>query len=84
MYDDAHLTWSQRRELDLELWLGEHLDALADVQHEELDDPDALRALGTRAQALADVIGALRAMRGDRVDVERLVADFRAQLDVLP
>ncbi len=83
MHDDAPLTWVQRRELDLELWLGDHLDALAAAEHSELDDPDALRALGTRAQALADVVEQLRAVRGDRVGVERLAEAFRAQLDEL-
>jgi hypothetical protein len=82
--DDIHLTWTQRRELDLELWLMDHMSALAETRPGDLDDPDALRALGTRAQALADVVERLRALRGDRADVELAIAELRAELDALP
>ena len=41
------LTWTQRRELERELWLDDHLRALAEVQPEDLDDPELLRAIET-------------------------------------
>ena len=50
------LTWTQRRELERELWLDDHLRALADVLPEDLDDPDALRAIESRARGLAEVV----------------------------
>lgn len=78
--DETHLTWSQRRELDLELWLMDHLEALVDVRPGQLDDPASLRALQTRAQDLATVIERLRVMRGDVADVERAVQDARTEL----
>lgn len=81
--DETQLTWGQRRELDLELWLMDHLAALLDVRPGQLDDPAALRALQTRAEDLASVIERLRVMRGDVADVERTVQDARAALDML-
>jgi hypothetical protein len=77
------LTWTQRRELERELWLDDHLRALADVRPEDLDDPDALRAIETRARALADVVAKLRSMRGDDDQVAREVIAFRGDLEQL-
>ena len=77
------LTWSQRRELERELWLDEHLRALADVLPEDLDDPKLLRGLETRARAMAETIAKLRHMRGDDVAVEREVVAFRGALEKL-
>lgn len=82
--DDTHLTWAQRRELDLELWLVDHLGALAETRPGHLDDPDALRALQTRASELAQVIERLRLLRGDVRDVERMMAAARARINALP
>lgn len=82
--DDIRLTWGQRRELDLELWLMDHLEALADVRPGQLDDPGALRALQTRARDLAETIERLRVLRGDVAEVERTVAAARGSLDALP
>jgi hypothetical protein len=77
------LTWTQRRELERELWLDEHLRALADVLPEDLDDPELLRAIEHRARALAETIAKLRQMRGDDVTVEREVLAFRGELEQL-
>jgi hypothetical protein len=77
------LTWTQRRELERELWLDEHLRALADVLPEDLDDPELLRAIEHRARALAETIAKLRQMRGDDVAVERDVLAFRGELEQL-
>jgi hypothetical protein len=77
------LTWTQRRELERELWLDGHLRALADVVPEDLDDPDALRAIEDRARALADTVAKLRQMRGDDVAVERELLAFRGELEQL-
>lgn len=82
--DDTNLTWGQRRELDLELWLMDHLEALAEVRPGQLDDPGQLRALQTRARDLAEVIERLRVLRGDVAEVEREVNDARVRLDQLP
>lgn len=81
--DDTHLTWAQRRELDLELWLMDHLSALADVRPGDLDDAASLRALQTRAADLAKVIERLRLLRGDAAQVEREVAEGRRFLEQL-
>jgi hypothetical protein len=81
--DDIHLTWAQRRELDLELWLMDHLAALADIRPGELDDAASLRALQTRAADLAKVIERLRLLRGDAAHVEREVAEGRRFLERL-
>lgn len=83
-FDDTHLTWTQRRELDLELWLMDHLGAIAETRPGQLDDADALRSLQTRAQELTQVIERLRLLRGDTAEVERTVADARRLLDELP
>jgi hypothetical protein len=77
------LTWTQRRELERELWLDDSLRALADVLPEDLDDPDALRAIESRARSLADTIAKLRQMRGDDVAVEREIVAFRGELEQL-
>jgi len=75
------LTWLQRRELERELWLDLRLRALADVSPDDLDDPVALRAIESHATAVAELVGRLRAMRGDEAAVAGEVAAFRAQLD---
>jgi hypothetical protein len=77
------LTWMQRRELERELWVEEHLDALADVRPEELDEPGGLAALETRARMLADVVARLRRDRGDQDALERDVIAFRGDLEQL-
>jgi hypothetical protein len=77
------LTWTQRRELERELWLDEHLRALAEVLPEDLDDPEQLRAIENRARSLADTIAKLRQMRGDELAVEREVMAFRGELEAL-
>jgi hypothetical protein len=77
------LTWTQRRELERELWLDDHLRALAEVSPEDLDDPELLRAVESRARALAETIAKLRQMRGDDLAVEREVIAFRGALEQL-
>jgi hypothetical protein len=77
------LTWTQRRELERELWLDEHLRALAAVLPEDLDDPELLRAIESRARGLADTVARLRQMRGDDVAVEREIVAFRGALEQL-
>jgi hypothetical protein len=77
------LTWTQRRELERELWLDDHLRALADVTPEDLDDPEMLRAIESRARGLAETIAKLRQMRGDELAVEREVMAFRGALEKL-
>jgi hypothetical protein len=83
MDTDDQLTWTQRRELARELWLDDHLRALTEVRPEDLDDPELLRAIESRARALADVIGKLRQMRGDDLAVEREIVAFRGDLEQL-
>lgn len=84
MDDTGHrLTWTQRRELERELWLDDHLRALAAVQPADLDDPVALRAIESRARALAETIAKLRQMRGDDVAVERELVAFRGEIEKL-
>lgn len=82
--DDTHLSWGQRRELDLELWLMDHLEALTDVRPGRLDDPGQLRALQTRARDLAETIERLRVLRGDVAEVERTVAAAKRAVDGHP
>jgi hypothetical protein len=77
------LTWTQRRELERELWLDDHLRALAEVVPEDLDDPEALRGIESRARALAETIAKLRQMRGDDLAVEREIVAFRGDLEQL-
>jgi hypothetical protein len=77
------LTWTQRRELERELWLDEHLQALAAVRPSDLDDPELLRGIESRARALAETIAKLRQMRGDDLAVEREVVAFRGDLEQL-
>ena len=77
------LTWTQRRELERELWLDDQLRALAEVRPEDLDDPEALRAIEDRARALADTVSRLRRMRGDDVAVEAEILAFRGALEQL-
>jgi hypothetical protein len=77
------LTWTQRRELERELWLDEHLRALAEVTPEDLDDPELLRAIESRARGLAETIAKLRQMRGDDLAVEREIVAFRGDLEQL-
>jgi hypothetical protein len=77
------LTWTQRRELQRELWLDDHLRALAEVEPSDLDDPELLRGIETRARALAETIAKLRQMRGDDVAVERELVAFRGELEQL-
>jgi hypothetical protein len=77
------LTWTQRRELERELWLDEHLRALAEVVPEDLDDPELLRAIEHRARELAETIAKLRQMRGDDLAVEREIVAFRGALEQL-
>jgi hypothetical protein len=77
------LTWMQRRELERELWLDDGLRALAEVRPEDLDDPEALRAIEDRARSLADTIARLRRMRGDDVAVEAELLAFRGELESL-
>jgi hypothetical protein len=77
------LTWTQRRELERELWLDDHLRALAEVRPEDLDDPEALRAIEDRARSLADTVARLRRMRGDDAAVEREILAFRGELEPL-
>jgi hypothetical protein len=83
MDTDDRLTWTQRRELARELWLDDHLRALAEVRPEDLDDPELLRGIESRARALADVIAKLRQMRGDDLAVEREIVAFRGELETL-
>jgi hypothetical protein len=84
MDDTGHrLTWTQRRELERELWLDDHLRALADVKPADLDDPAALRAIESRARALAETIAKLRQMRGDDIAVERELVAFRGEIEKL-
>jgi hypothetical protein len=83
MDTDDQLTWTQRRELARELWLDDHLRALTEVRPEDLDDPELLRAIESRARALADVIAKLRQMRGDDLAVEREIVAFRGDLEAL-
>jgi hypothetical protein len=77
------LTWTQRRELERELWLDDHLRALAEVLPEDLDDPEMLRAIEDRARSLAETVAKLRHMRGDELAVEREVMAFRGKLEAL-
>jgi hypothetical protein len=77
------LTWTQRRELERELWLDDQLRALAGVRPEDLDDPEALRAIEDRARSLADTVSRLRRMRGDDVAVEAEILAFRGELEQL-
>jgi hypothetical protein len=77
------LTWTQRRELERELWLDDHLRALAEVEPADLDDPELLRTIETRARSLAETIAKLRQMRGDDVAVERELLAFRGELEQL-
>jgi hypothetical protein len=77
------LTWTQRRELERELWLDEHLRVLSEVVPEDLDDPELLRAIESRARGLAETIAKLRQMRGDDLTVERAVVAFRGELEQL-
>jgi hypothetical protein len=77
------LTWTQRRELERELWLDEHLHALAEVTPEDLDDPELLRGIELRARELAETIAKLRQMRGDDLAVEREIVAFRGELEQL-
>jgi hypothetical protein len=83
MDTDDRLTWTQRRELARELWLDDHLRALAEVRPEDLDDPELLRGIESRARALADVVAKLRQMRGDDLTVEREIVAFRGELEAL-
>ena len=83
MDTDDQLTWTQRRELARELWLDDHLRALTEVRPEDLDDPELLRGIESRARALADVIAKLRQMRGDDLAVEREIVAFRGALEQL-
>src|SRR6185436_8050454 len=53
------LTWTQRRELERELWLDDHLRALSEVVPEDLDDPEMLRAIESRARGLAETVAKL-------------------------
>jgi hypothetical protein len=77
------LTWTQRRELERELWLDEHLRVLAEVTPEDLDDPELLRAVESRARGLAETVARLRQMRGDDLAVEREIIAFRGVLEQL-
>ena len=77
------LTWTQRRELERELWLDDHLHALAAVQPSDLDDPELLRGIESRARGLAETIAKLRQMRGDDLTVEREMVAFRGELEQL-
>jgi hypothetical protein len=77
------LTWTQRRELERELWLDDHLRALSEIVPEDLDDPEMLRAIESRARALAETIAKLRQMRGDDLAVEREIVAFRGDLETL-
>jgi len=77
------LTWTQRRELERELWLDDHLHALAAVQPSDLDDPELLRGIESRARGLAETIAKLRQMRGDDLTVEREIVAFRGELEQL-
>jgi hypothetical protein len=77
------LTWTQRRELERELWLDDHLRALADVVPDDLDDPEMLRAIESRARELAETVARLRQMRGDDLAVEREIVAFRGALEQL-
>jgi hypothetical protein len=77
------LTWTQRRELERELWLDDHLRALSEVVPEDLDDPEMLRAIESRARGLAETVAKLRQMRGDELAVEREVMAFRGDLESL-
>ena len=77
------LTWTQRRELERELWLDDQLRALAEVVPEDLDDAEALRAIEDRARSLAGTVAKLRRMRGDDVAVEREILAFRGELERL-
>ena len=77
------LTWTQRRELERELWLDDHLRALAEVRPEDLDDPELLRGIESRARVLAETVARLRQMRGDDLAVEREVVAFRGEIEQL-
>lgn len=80
---DRRLTWTQRRELERELWLDDHLRALAAVRPDDLDDPAALRAIESRARSLAETIAKLRQMRGDDLAVEQELVAFRGEIEKL-
>jgi hypothetical protein len=83
MQTGDRLTWTQRRELERELWLDDHLRALAEVRPEDRDDAEALRAIEDRARSLADTVARLRRMRGDDLAVDREVLAFRGALEQL-
>ncbi len=82
MYED-HLTWAQRREAELELWCDDHLAALAELQLGDITDLEVVRAIGARAQLLADCTARLTALRGGQAEVEAAVAELRTELDLL-
>jgi hypothetical protein len=77
------LTWKQRRALERELWVEDHLRALADVRAEHLDDADGLAGVEARARALAEVVSKIRRDRGDADALEREVLAFRGELEQL-
>jgi hypothetical protein len=77
------LTWTQRRELERELWLDDHLRTLGAIVPADLDDPESLRGIETHARALADTVAKLRQMRGDDLAVEREIVAFRGALEHL-
>jgi hypothetical protein len=82
--DDTFIdTWSERRKREAQGWIGWHLAVLSNVQPRDLENPDALRALQTHATSIAQLAEQLGRLSGDEVDVEQLVAAFRAQLDEL-
>jgi hypothetical protein len=82
-HPESNLTWAQRRELELELWLEDHLRALTDVASEDLDEAGTLAAIESRARMLSEVAGRLRRLRGEDLREEMDVAVFRLQLDDL-
>jgi hypothetical protein len=79
----SDLTWIQRRELERELWVEDHLRALADVRSEDLDDAAGLAAVEARARELAAVVARIRRDRGDADALERDVVAFRGELEQL-
>jgi hypothetical protein len=81
--DPIFLTWSQRRELELERWLDGHLHALGGMRTNLDSDPATLRAIAVRAAEAAAAAEALLRLRGEDEELEAQVAAFRAQLDEL-
>jgi hypothetical protein len=79
--DTDGLTWKQRRELERELWLEDHLRVLADVRPDDLDDAFGLRAVEVRARMVAELAAKVRRARGDEAVVAAEIEEFRSALE---